>query len=53
MIDEGRTAEQQVPELRQRLARCEEQLRYKGTAYNIVVFECDQLRNVQAEKDWQ
>jgi ferredoxin-fold anticodon binding domain-containing protein len=42
-----------VPELRQRLARAEEQLRYKGTAYKIAVFERDQLRNVKAEKDRQ
>jgi hypothetical protein len=34
MIDEGRTAELQVLELHQQLARCEEQLRYKGTTYN-------------------
>jgi chromosome segregation ATPase len=53
MIDKGRTVEQQVLELCQRLARSEEQLRYKGTAYNIAVFECDQLRSVQAEKDRQ
>jgi chromosome segregation ATPase len=53
MINEGRTAAQQVPELRQRLVRCEEQLCYKGTAYNIAVFERDQLRSLQAEKDRQ
>jgi hypothetical protein len=45
MVDEEWTAEQQVPELRQRLTRCEEQLRYKGTVYNIAVFERDQLRS--------
>jgi hypothetical protein len=43
MVDEERTAEQQVPELSQRLASYEEQLHYKGTAYNIAVFERDQL----------
>jgi chromosome segregation ATPase len=53
MIDEERTAELQVLELRQQLACCEEQLRYKGTTYNIAVFERNQLRSAQAEKDWQ
>jgi hypothetical protein len=38
LIDQERTDELHVPQLRQRLARAEEQLRYKGTAYNIAVF---------------
>jgi chromosome segregation ATPase len=53
MVDEERTAEQQAPQLRQRLARCEKQLGYKGTVYNIAVFERDQLRSAQVEKDRQ
>jgi hypothetical protein len=38
LVDQERTDELQVRELRQRLARAEEQLRYKGTAYNIAIF---------------
>jgi hypothetical protein len=51
MINEGWSEEQQVPELRRRLACSEEALRFKGTAYNIAVFEHNQLRSAQAEKE--
>jgi hypothetical protein len=45
MNDEESFEERQVLELRRRLTHSEEVLRFKGTAYNIAVFECDQLRS--------
>jgi predicted nucleic acid-binding Zn-ribbon protein len=51
MIDEGRSEEQQVPELRPRLARSEEALHFKGMVYNISMFERDQLRSAQVGKE--
>jgi predicted Fe-S protein YdhL (DUF1289 family) len=41
MDDKERFEEREVLELRQRLARSEEALRFKGMAYNIAVFERD------------
>jgi hypothetical protein len=49
--DEESSEEREVLELRRRLARSEEALCFKGMAYNIAVFEHDQLRSAQAEKE--
>jgi chromosome segregation ATPase len=51
MHDEETSKEQAILELRRRLARSEEALRFTGMAYNIAMVECDQLRSAQVEKE--
>jgi chromosome segregation ATPase len=51
MDDKERSEDREILELRRRLASSEEALRFKGTAYNVAVFERDQLWSAQAEKE--
>jgi predicted Fe-S protein YdhL (DUF1289 family) len=50
-MDDKERSEDEVLELWRRLARSEEALRSKGTAYNVAVFEHHQLQSAQAEKE--